>query len=124
LVETDRDRYAIKRILDFYASQPTDYADYFAVAWRYKHRAALRKPRATLDEIAVEMRVSPKYARMVWQLLEEQSPAAAVGPVARLQAMWRALPAPSATLREAPREQTIAMRDFAVKIRNHTAMQY
>jgi hypothetical protein len=124
LVETDRDRYAIRRILDFYASQPTDYAKYFDTAWHYKHRAALRKPRATLEEIAVEMRVSPKYARLVWQLLEEESPAAAVGPVAKLQGMWRSLPKPSAMRTEAPREQTAAMRDFVVQIRSHTAMQY
>ena len=30
LVETDREKYAIQRILSFYAAQPTDYADYFA----------------------------------------------------------------------------------------------
>src|SRR5882724_1040730 len=28
LVETDREKYAIKRIVDFYEHQPTDYADY------------------------------------------------------------------------------------------------
>jgi hypothetical protein len=44
LVETDRDQYAIKRIIDFYESQPTDYADYFEAAWRYKHRVALVSP--------------------------------------------------------------------------------
>ena len=41
LAETDRDQFAIKRIVDFYRSQPTDYADYFEAAWRYKHRVAL-----------------------------------------------------------------------------------
>ena len=45
LVETDRDKYAIQRIVDFYHRQPTDYADYFQAAWRYKHRVALGKPR-------------------------------------------------------------------------------
>ena len=43
LVETDREKYAIQRIVDFYERQPTDYADYFQAAWRFKHRAALRK---------------------------------------------------------------------------------
>jgi len=32
----DRDRYTIQRIVDFYKRQPTDYADYFEAAWRYK----------------------------------------------------------------------------------------
>ena len=36
LVETDRDKYAIERIVDFYQRQPTDFADYFEAAWRFK----------------------------------------------------------------------------------------
>ena len=40
-IAADRDQFAIKRIVDFYHSQPTDYADYFEAAWRYKHRVAL-----------------------------------------------------------------------------------
>ncbi len=39
LVETDRDRYCIQEIVDFYGRQNTDYADYFRAAWTYKHRA-------------------------------------------------------------------------------------
>ena len=48
LVETDRDKYAIQRIVNFYKSQPTNFADYFEAAWRYKYRVALGKPHATL----------------------------------------------------------------------------
>ena len=61
LVETDREKYAIQRIVGFYAAQPTDYADYFQAAWRYKYRVALKKPHATLATIAVESKLSPKY---------------------------------------------------------------
>ena len=71
LVETDRDKYAIQRIVDFYERQPTDYADYFQAAWRFKHRAALGKPKATLAAIAADAKVSAKYLPMVWQILEE-----------------------------------------------------
>jgi mono/diheme cytochrome c family protein len=126
LVETDRDRYAIQRILDFYKRQPTDYADYFQAAWRYKHRVALRQPRATLETVAAESKVSAKYLRTVWQLLEEkENPATpAVGPVAKLQAMWRALTPPTAKQPDLPRDQTVAMRDFVIKIRSHSAMQF
>ena len=52
LAETDRDQFAIRRIVDFYRSQPTDYADYFEAAWRYKHRVALGTPAATLATAA------------------------------------------------------------------------
>ena len=56
LVETDRDTYAIQRIVDFYERQPTDYADYFQAAWRFKYRAALGNPGATLAGIAAKRR--------------------------------------------------------------------
>src|SRR3954466_4447479 len=62
----DRDQFAIKRIVDFYESQPTDYAAYFEAAWRYKHRAALGKPTATLASTAAAAKVSPKYLPMIW----------------------------------------------------------
>lgn len=126
LVETDRDRYSIQRILDFYARQPTDYAAYFQAAWRFKHRRTLGKPNATLSSIAAEAKVSAKYLPMIWDILEEAPEAAKqeVGPVAKLQAMWRALPGPAEDRPDAVRAQTVEMRNFVIKIRNHTAMQW
>ena len=59
------------QIIDFYERQDTDYADYFEAAWRYKHRAALGKPKATLADVAAESRVSPKYLATVWSTLEQ-----------------------------------------------------
>ncbi len=126
LVETDREKYAIMRIVDFYARQPTDYADYFQAAWRYKHRAALGKPSATLASVAAETKVSPKYLPMVWELIEEPAAKAQqeVGPIAKLQAMWHALPTPQQNKPEELRVKCLEMRDFAVRIRQHTAMQF
>jgi mono/diheme cytochrome c family protein len=126
LVETDRDRYAIQRIVDFYAHQPTDYADYFEAAWRFRHRAALGQPNTTLASVAAGAKVSAKYLATVWQLVEEPEAAAQqeVGPIAKLQAMWRALPAPPEAQAEKLRAQCVEMRDFVVRIRNHTAMQF
>jgi hypothetical protein len=121
LVETDREKYAIQRIISFYTAQPTDYADYFEVAWRYQYRIALKKPHATLTTTAVDAHVSPKYLALVWQILHDQN---AVGPVLKLQQMWRALPPPAAAQTGALRPKCIAMRDFVVKIRAHTAMQF
>src|SRR5262249_53436169 len=48
VTETDRDKFCVKRIIDFYQRQTTNYTDYFMAAWRFKHRTALGKPRATL----------------------------------------------------------------------------
>src|ERR1700683_5221100 len=125
LVETDRDKYAIQRIVNFYFRQPTDYADYFQAAWRFKHRAALGKPHATLASVAADSKVSAKYLPMVWQILEEKDGAVAVvGPTAKLQGMWRALPPPETSQADVLRAKCIEMRDFVVKIRAHTAMQF
>ncbi len=121
LVETDREKYAIQRIIEFYARQPTDYADYFAAAWRYRYRAALGKPNATLATIAADSKISPKYLPLVWSLLHDQDP---VGPILKLQTMWRALPTPRENTPDILRTQCVQMRDFVVRIRAHTAMQF
>src|SRR5206468_7665629 len=83
LVETDRDRYGIQQIVDFYARQNTDYADYFRAAWVYKHRALFGKPKATLANIAGQANVSAKYLTTIWQTLETKEDA---GPLVKLQA--------------------------------------
>ena len=122
LVETDREKYAIQRIVDFYDRQPTDFADYFRSAWRFKHRVALGKPRASLAEIAAETKVSPKYLALIWETLEQKQEA--VGPLAKLQAMWRALPAPGGNEPDLVREGCAEMRDFVVKIRKLTTQMF
>ncbi|MBK5290061.1 MAG: DUF1587 domain-containing protein, partial [Acidobacteriia bacterium] len=126
LVETDREKYAIQRIVDFYERQPTDYADYFQAAWRFKHRTALGKPAATLARIAVDAKLSAKYLPMIWRILEVP-PAEAkeeIGPIAKMRAMWRALPAPGAGQPNLVHKQCAEMRDFVVRIRKHTAMEF
>ncbi len=117
LVETDREKYSIQRIISFYKRQPTDYADYFEAAWRYRYR----KPHETFASIAVEAKVSPKYLPVVWKILHDQEP---VGPILKLQKMWLSLPAPNAADLDSVRAQCRDIRDFAARIRAHTAMQF
>ena len=126
LAETDRDRYAIKRILDFYAAQPTDLAAYFEAAWRYKHRAALRQRRASLADVAAQANISAKYLATIWSLVEEPTEPGKpdVGPVATLKAMWQSLPAPTTHQLEVVHAKAIEMREFAKRIRSHTSMQF
>jgi Protein of unknown function (DUF1592)/Protein of unknown function (DUF1588)/Protein of unknown function (DUF1587)/Protein of unknown function (DUF1595)/Protein of unknown function (DUF1585) len=123
LVETDREKYAIQRIMAFYAAQPTNYAGYFEAAWRYQNRKAFKKPHATLASTAADGHVSPKYLPMVWQILHDKKP---IGPVLKLQKMWLALPVPVRGQAQpaVPQAQFEAMRDFVIKIRTHTAMQF
>ena len=91
LVETDRDKFAVHQIIDFYHEQNIDYVDYFQTAWHFRHRAALGQPNATLADLARQHGVSAKYLETVWSTLES---AEEVGPLVKLQAMWRALPEP------------------------------
>jgi mono/diheme cytochrome c family protein len=121
LVETDREKYAISRVVDFYYRQPTDYADYFEAAWRYKNRSALGKADMTLADAAKDAAVSSGYLPLVWRLLEGSD--VEFGPVAKLRGMWRALPAAGDNL-DSLRGRCEAMREFAIKIRDQTALQF
>jgi hypothetical protein len=123
LVETDREKYAILRIVDFYRSQPTDYADYFQAAWRFRNRTALGKPDTTLPAIAADMKISAKYLPMVWNLLDGKEDE--TGPLAKLRGMFRALPAPSGKAEpEDLRARCVEMRDYVVTLRQLTAMEF
>jgi len=123
LVETDRDRYCIQEIVDFYARQNTDYADYFRAAWIYKHRAVLAQPHATLADVAAQQKVSATYLTTIWKALETKEE---IGPLARLQSMWRALPVPTArsTRVDSARDGANRMRDFVVRMRKDTSLVF
>ena len=80
VADTDRDKYCVRQIIDFYKRQRTDYADYFLAAWRFQHRQALGRPGASLADVAAQDGLSAKYLATVWSFLTE--PAEEVGPVA------------------------------------------
>jgi len=117
LADTDRDKWAVFRIVNFYRQQPTDTADYFMAAWRNRYRAASAgKSAASLSDVAREARVSPKYLKLVWTTLMEQNDE--VGPIAKLQTMWRALPPPGSGMSTNDvRQECEAMRDYVLRIR-------
>ncbi|WP_158265144.1 DUF1592 domain-containing protein [Blastopirellula marina] len=112
---TDRDKFCVNRIVDFYMSQPTDYADYFLAAWKYQHRQTLQTPDVTLAQLADEAEISPKYLQTVYHVLTEQEPT--LGPIAALQAMWTAIPA-NASPAEA-KNACAAMEAFVTDLRPH-----
>jgi hypothetical protein len=114
VADTDRDRFSVNRIIGFYQRQETDYARYFQAAWRWKNRAALGLRAATLPAFATEAAVSPKYLATVFATLETRE---AVGPIAKLQEMWRKLPRPRAGDAEAAKAGCETMRDFVVQLR-------
>src|SRR6266542_766033 len=115
VADTDRDKYSVLRIVDFYKRQPTDYSDYFMAAWRYQNRVALDHANVSLADIAADSKVSAKYLATIWATLTERSEP--VGPIAKLQALWRELPTGDMAQAAAARQGCDRMRDFVVRLR-------
>ena len=115
VTDTDRDKYCVNRIIDFYNRQQVDYADYFYAAWQFQNRRAFGQPQQTLESAAEAAHVSSKYLQTVLELLTESK--AAVGPIATLQTMWKQLPS-EANQREEARAQCESMRDFVLRLRS------
>ena len=122
LVETDRDKYCVQQIIDLYHRQDLDYADYFQAAWRFKNRAALGQPKAALAEVAAADKVSAKYLATIWAALE--GPKEPVGPMAKLQTLWRALPGPGANQPDAARAGCEEMRAYVVQLRKKVETRF
>ena len=88
VTETDRDKFAVLRIVEFYRNQPTDLADYFHAAWTHLHQDAP----GSLNQTAAREGVSASYLQEIWSLL--RAPAESLGPVRMLQDRFAAFPPP------------------------------
>jgi mono/diheme cytochrome c family protein len=118
VTETDRDKYCVHRIIDFYNRHKVDFADYFVAAWRFQHRAELGNENASLSDIAKESRLSTKYLATIWSIVSDQKPQS--GPLEEVLSVWRKLPAevdqPADVRRECER-----LRDIVVLLRKKLA---
>jgi cytochrome c553 len=116
VADTDRDKYYVLRIVDFYKQQPTDLADYFRAAWTYQHRDALGMHGMTLAQVAKQTRVSAKYITTINSTLNGTTDN--YGPIASLRRLWRALPAPNAKHSRVILQQRVEqMRDYVTQLR-------
>lgn len=114
VTDTDRDKYCVKKIVDFYQRQPIDLREYFVAAWQWEHRIALDLPEdKSLVELATRRGISGKYLQTVWDALHDVN--IQVGPLAKLQTLWRNLPPPSPSVDVVP--ECAAMRDFVLEVR-------
>jgi hypothetical protein len=101
VTDTDRDKYCVNRIVEFYGAQPTDLSEYFYAAWQYEHRGVIGNPETSLDEVATAQGLSAKYLQSIWTLLHH-----AIGqegleaPLVRVQTNWRKLPVPATSAQE------------------------
>ncbi len=118
---TDRDKYCVKRIVQFYQKQPTDYADYFHAAWEFRHREQLSDATVTLNDVAEQNGVSRKYLATIWSLLADEKESA--GPMSKLQQMWQLLPPPKDS-NDKLHTDCEKMRDFVVEIRQQLITEF
>lgn len=88
VTDTDRDKYCVTRIIEFYKRQPVDYADYFLAAWELS-RIAPEDRNASIGLVAGRRQVSKKYLTMLWHTLDTNT--FEVGPMGELQTRWQGL---------------------------------
>ncbi|MBB73823.1 MAG: hypothetical protein CMJ75_04835 [Planctomycetaceae bacterium] len=112
---SDRDKFAVRRIVDFYLAQNTDYGDFLLAAWEYKHRDVLGRQQATLQSLAESRQLSPKYLMTLYALLEGERNDH--GPLAELRSKWRGLPIPSRDDTRVPVPAAQSIRDWILKER-------
>ena len=112
--DTDRDKYCVQRIVDFYHQQPSDIADYLFVAWKAK--VARDSGRSvSLEQLSKLHRVSEKYLVAVDVFLNDATTnASELGPNAEIRKRWHAMPNQNLN---AVRSECIALRDFIVEVR-------
>ena len=115
ITDTDRDKYAVNRIIDFTSGRRLTSRTYFEAAWRYQHRVALGSAASSLDDIADQAKLSRKYLFTIWSLLTgDRDPA---GPIVALQTLWEQLPAGTLEEPSVARAGCEQMRDFVVNLR-------
>jgi hypothetical protein len=120
--ETDRDKYCVNRIIEFYKRQPTNLAGYFLAAWQFQNRAVLGEPKLTVEQLASREHLSAKYLPVVFETLtaaDEQT-----GPIAALQAMWKNLPTPDAAHVDEARKGCEQMRDWVIDLRKKVRPEF
>ena len=114
VTDTDRDKVCVQRIVDFYNKQPTDIADYLYAAW--KARIANHSIRSvSLERLAEEHRLSPRYLSTIVNLLNEaDTEPSKLGPLAEVRRRWLALPTEG---EKAVRHECESLRDFILEVR-------
>src|SRR5439155_25558042 len=110
VTDTDRDKYCVGRIVEFYKRHQVDLADYFLAAWKYKHRS---DSNAKLERFATEANLGPQYLALVWAALTDGNDEA--GPLAEVRKAWNDLPADNA------RPGCEKLRDLGLKLRKPRA---
>lgn len=122
VVETDRDKYAVRRIIDFYERQNVQLADYFLAAWKHKHRTESDDQDAAIRRLARQNGLSPRYLSTICRILSGDDPA--VGPLAEIRERFAALPSPAADDEAAVLAACEQLKDWVVDTRAEVAYEF
>ena len=95
VTETDRDKYCVQRIVDFYQKQPTKLADYFVGCWD------IVKSGGSLNEVAKRRGLSPKYLDSIYSAINNAS--YDYGPMEVIEERWRSEVLPCVEEKDAAR---------------------
>ncbi len=122
VTNTDRDRFCVKRIIDFYQRQETNLTAYFVAAWQFQYRTNLGAPSITLDQQATALGVSPKYLGTLLELLNGTDVNA--GPIAALRREWRELPTSEKADAKEVRRKCEVLRDRVLQQRSRLSTEF
>ncbi|MCA9065143.1 MAG: DUF1587 domain-containing protein, partial [Planctomycetaceae bacterium] len=115
VTDTDRDKYCVKRIVQFYEQQPTDLAEYFLAAWQV--RTGHGEDSGSIDnrirQAAEEQKLSQRYLETVWRFLHDESVNA--GPAVEIRQRWLNLPT-EFEHRDNVRKQCTQLRDDVMEL--------
>ncbi|MDX1927952.1 MAG: DUF1587 domain-containing protein, partial [Pirellulaceae bacterium] len=89
VTDTDRDKYCVHRIVDFYLRQPTRYEDYLLACWQVQIDSQKQSISEAIEAASVKYQVSEKYLRTVWDTLNDQR--YSYGPLKTLRTRWHEL---------------------------------
>ncbi len=106
----DRQKFYEQQIISFYTAHAVDLSKYLGELWAYKHRPAARKD-IGLEAWATGRKLSPKYARHLWDALEGTD--ADEFFLRWLRQRWAKLPAPKNPLEVNPNEVQAAVKSLA-----------
>lgn len=97
VTDTDRDKYCVNRIVDFYQQQPTQLNKYLSAIWQWQHDVTIASDTdavpsadewAGLDRLAQERGLSVRYTRLVAEALFDDQPW--FGPMGEVLSRWQA----------------------------------
>jgi mono/diheme cytochrome c family protein len=86
VTETDRDKFCVQRIVDFYRRHEVHYDRYFYTLWKYSRLADAEQTPERLTDLAEDDELSPMYLATLNLALKSPE---SKGPLAEIQTFWK-----------------------------------